>query len=95
MNERLVKQWEVTRSLLNAAATEVSSTTAYERYQNFIGHNELELALDVLEDVGHEWPVSREYWWNLKKAAEVMGLNQRYAALRTQWRLAEESDKGR
>jgi hypothetical protein len=95
MNERLIKQWEVTQSLLNSAATEVLGTPAYEQYRNFIGHNELELALDVLEDIGHERPVSSSYWWNLKKAAEVMGLHQRYAALRTQWRLAEEEDKMR
>jgi hypothetical protein len=46
------------------------------------------LALDVLEDVGVENGVSVEYWRNLKMAAEIMRLQERYAQLTAHIRLA-------
>lgn len=88
MNEKLIKQWQVTEGLLRKAAAELSDAKALAACENFLSHNELELALDVLEDAGRGQQVSREFWWNLKKAAEVMGLSERYAALREQVRLA-------
>jgi hypothetical protein len=91
MDERLLKQWQITETLLDTAAAELSGASVLQTYRDFIEHNELEMALDVLEDAGHENAVSREYWWNLKKAAEAMGLRERYAALREQLRLASEA----
>jgi hypothetical protein len=88
MNERLIKQWQITEVLLRDAAAEISDPQALAACEDFLSHNELELALDVLEDAGHGEKVSREFWWNLKKAAEVMGLTERYAALREQVRVA-------
>lgn len=88
MDERLIKQWQVTESLLDAAAAEIASTEPHCEYKGFLDHNELELALNVLEDAGHELKVSREYWWNLMRAAEVMGLTERYDALREEFRKA-------
>jgi hypothetical protein len=88
MDERLLKQWAVAEALLQAAASEIAGSTAFIECSDFLGHNELELALDVLEDAGYEQDVSRDYWWNLKKAAEVMGLHERYAVLREQVRIA-------
>lgn len=92
MDDRLIKQWAVTEKLLQDAAAEISGTKEFAECMTFLGHNELELALDVLEDAGHTRAVSRDYWWNLKKAAEVMGLSNRYAALREQVRLAASDD---
>ena len=88
MDERLLKQWQVTEALLRQAATEIPGSSEFSVCEEFLSHNELELALDVLEDAGRNHQVSREFWWNLKKAAEVMGLRERYAALREQVRLA-------
>jgi hypothetical protein len=88
MDERLVKQWAVTGTLLQAASSEIKGSTAFVACRYFLEHNELELALDVLEEAGHELVVSRDFWWNLKKAAEVMGLSERYCALRAQVRIA-------
>jgi hypothetical protein len=88
MNERLIKQWQVTEALLREAAAELPDAKDLAACENFLNHNEFELALDVLEDAGHGQQVSREFWWNLKKAAEVMGLRERYASLREQVRLA-------
>ena len=91
MNDRLIKQWQITEGLLREAAAELSDAKALAACEGFLSHNELELALDVLEDAGHDQPVSREFWWNLKKAAEVMGLTKRYSALREQIRLASSA----
>ena len=90
MDERLIKQWEITETLLQAAAAELSGTAEFAECSELLDHNELELALNVLEEAGHARNVSRDYWWNLKKAAEVMGLSDRYTALREQVRLASK-----
>lgn len=88
MDERLIKQWDVTKTLLAEAARQIESSSFYAEYADFISHNELELALDVLEAAGEEVSVNRDYWWNLKKAAEVMGLLNRLNALRAKLREA-------
>lgn len=77
MDERRLKQWETTESLLKAASSEIASPTYQRDCAHFIDHNELELALDVLEAAAAEQTVSSEFWWNLKKAAQVMGLTDR------------------
>lgn len=87
MNEQLIKQWAVTEKLLQDAAAEILGTKDFAECMDLLRHNELELALDELENVGHTRKVSRNYWCNLKKAAEVMGLSNRYAALEEQERL--------
>jgi len=82
MNARLVKQWEVVAGLLAEAASQVSSLDGYSQYQEYVGHNEFELALNVLEDLGEQASVNAAFWQSLKKAAEVMGLQSHYTALR-------------
>ncbi len=81
MDERLLKQWEATTALLAAAAREIESSAFYEEYAEFISYNELELALDVLEDAGARLAVDQDYWQNLIQAAEMMELRGRLAAL--------------
>lgn len=53
----------------------VASTSA--KVRALLCHNELELALDVLEAGAAEEKVSAEFWWHMKKAAEIMGLAER------------------
>lgn len=76
MNERLRKQWETTERVLNYAAAQISGTVFYREFCDFISHNELGLALDVLEEAGKASKVNREYWHWCKKAAEIMGLDR-------------------
>lgn len=85
MDERLVKQWDVTIGLLQSAASEITSDAHRQEFTEYIGHNELELALDVLEDAASHQQVSVEFWWHMKKAAEVMGLTERRAALQIKY----------
>lgn len=88
MNERLRKQWELTESLLREAAEHIRSSSHFDSYSDFIDHNELELALDVLEEAGEECSVNSEYWHLLKKAAGVMGLDTRRKALQRKFQQA-------
>ncbi len=91
MDERLRKQWAVTTDLLQVAAAEVSSAAGYSEYCDYIKHNELELALNVLQDIGANSSVSSDYWRHLKKAAEVMGLQEHYADLHSRLREARNA----
>ena len=45
-----------------------------EQYKEFLSHNEFELALDELEGLGPNNPVTEEFWAQLLAAAEEMGL---------------------
>ena len=47
------------------------------QYQEFIDHNELELACDMLEHYGENNPVSAEFWLALHDAATKMQLADR------------------
>ena len=60
MDEQLIKQWQVTESLLATAAAQIASTEYYHEYSDFISHNELEIALDMLEEAGQHFPVDRD-----------------------------------
>jgi len=93
VDERLQKQWKVTATLLSAAAAaaEVLDAPGYSEYQEYMEHNELELALNVLEDIGSSTSASATYWWNLRKAAQVMGLKSHYASLRKHFRNASRA----
>ena len=82
----LWKRWKVTeahlehaRGLLPRSTPEV--TAEYERllsdYRSNLEHNELELAMDMLEALGEIIPCPGGFWRNLERAAETMGLLQR------------------
>jgi hypothetical protein len=67
----------------NTLPASAASDIAVEEYQEFIDHNELELACDMLEAYAEEYPVTREFWIALRDAATKMELSehvQRYEA---------------
>ncbi|MEO1246542.1 MAG: hypothetical protein AAFX56_12760 [Pseudomonadota bacterium] len=76
MNERLKKQWETTERVLNYAAVQIAETEFYQEYREFISHNELGLALDILEEAGLASNVDKDYWHWCKKASEIMELER-------------------
>src|SRR5437870_3349259 len=86
--ERRKAAWAVTRKYLDGAiaiverhagAMESEELTIAREY---LEHNELGLALDVLEDLGECLPsLGHEYWAALSKAAESMELGDRAQAL--------------
>ena len=80
----LERSWEVTRGHLDAARLQLignlspgAEGATMESYEHFLGHNELELALGELADLGCTNVVSSAFWKCLSRAAENMGLLDR------------------
>jgi hypothetical protein len=57
-------------SLPDAAAND----TIIREYQEFIDHNELELACDILEAYAEDQMVSKDFWLGLRDAPKKMKL---------------------
>jgi hypothetical protein len=55
----------------------VASHSAIREYEEFLDHNELELACDALETYAKTQAVSREFWLALRDAATKMKLQDR------------------
>lgn len=60
------------------------------QFNEYLDHNELEIALDVLQEVGEEIPCRGGYWRTLERAAILMGLHERAAYFREQFRAASK-----
>lgn len=65
------------------------------KYREFLEHNELGLALDILEELGHLISARGGFWRDLEHAAENMGLVDRLPVLRTAFSEALEPPKSR
>lgn len=90
----LWKQWKVTEAHLRSAhralpelPTEVAAE--FERLQSefssFLDHNELELALDMLQELGELVTCRGGFWRDLERAAESMSLPNRMPYFRTRF----------
>lgn len=86
MTESLQRSWEVTRKHLNAALNLLPSECQrpvqdgpVARYEDWLSHNELELAFDELESIGMENDCPSEFWQELLYAAQNMGLEKHSA----------------
>ena len=82
----LIKSWKVTETLLGSARRALPEdqecVSLLTQYHEFIEHNELELAFDILEEIGHLTSVRGGFWKDLERAAENMGLTDRLPAIR-------------
>lgn len=76
MDERQIKQRDVAASLLGAAVSEIESEPEHQKVMALIGNREFVSALSSLETAAASQQVSLGFWWNLKKAAEVLGLSE-------------------
>jgi len=85
---KLTKSWKITETLLERARHalparhEQAHAALLTQYREFLEHNELELALDILEELGHLISARGGFWRDLERAAENMGLVDRLPALR-------------
>jgi len=93
----LWKRWKVTEAHLRAAEQSLPSSPPevageYERlhaeFTSFLDHNELELALDMLQELGELVPCRGEFWQDLERSAESMDLFHRIPYIRKQLELA-------
>jgi hypothetical protein len=80
------KLWKITVAYLEHARKKLPESTEknsdeYQRllesYHNFLEHNELELALDALEELGDLVQNKGGFWKDLERAATTMELKNR------------------
>ena len=99
MNDRvrLDKIWHVARAHMSHALDalpdpEEAVRSEFERYiseyHEFIDHNELECALDMLQEAGDLGAPHGGFWRSLERAAETMQLTERIPYFREQFDLA-------
>jgi len=73
--------WTQIRSDLQRARNTLSSNAtddaAISEYEEFLNHNELELACEMLEFYAESHAVSKEFWIALRDAAAKMELSDR------------------
>jgi hypothetical protein len=90
VDSNLWKSWKVTEARLRHAFQGLPQPAKenYEEfhnllhsYENYLEHNELELALDALEELGHLVLCRGSFWRNLERAAENMELTERASRL--------------
>jgi len=74
---------EAARSLLPVGARGSDERGFIEDYQEFLEHNELELAFDELEMLGQANSVPQAYWHELSSAARLMKLEDKEARCRS------------
>ena len=80
----LERSWAATAKHLNAARNQLPEVLApgaegatVSGFEECLRHNEMELALDELEDLGLTNAPPPEFWRQLVQAAENMGLSER------------------
>jgi hypothetical protein len=77
----LRKLWSLIKADLakarNALPPDAASDKARVEYQDFLDHNELELACDMLEWYAKDMKLTEEFWLALRDAASKMGLQDR------------------
>lgn len=77
----LPKLWEQIRTDLQRAKSTLPSNatdhSAISQYEEFLSHNELELACDMLELYAESHTVGKEFWIALRDAAAKMELSDR------------------
>jgi hypothetical protein len=71
-NEELLASWERTRGHLARAWVELPPGELSVFYQEFLDHNELGLAMEVLAEAGVERNAKRHFWLALADAATEM-----------------------
>jgi hypothetical protein len=77
----LPKLWTLIKADLakarNSLPADAASHKALAEYQNFLDHNELQLACDMLEGYAEDQKVTKVFWLALRDAAARMELSDR------------------
>jgi hypothetical protein len=79
--DELIRSWQVTRRHLDTARRQLPDELpvleeggSIRDYEDYLSHNELELAFDELECIGHQTRCGEPFWAALLTAAENMAL---------------------
>jgi hypothetical protein len=97
VNVEQIARWRATAGYLKIARHALPAPTpehaqAYadlsKAYEDYLEHNELGLAFDVLEEMGHLAHPRGGFWRNMERAAGIMNLADRLPALREAFRAA-------
>jgi hypothetical protein len=78
-SDELQRSWQITRQHLDAARSQLP-----KEYEDWLAHNELELAFDELEGIGLEVTCNHAFWSELLAAAENMSLPEHAERCRQQ-----------
>jgi hypothetical protein len=70
---------------------DADSDPVVREYQEFLEHNELELACDMLEQYAEERPMGPAFWLALRDAAAKMSLQERASQYEAQANRGERS----
>ena len=76
MTDSLKRSWKVTRKHLNTARHLLPLESQLSGQEDWLSHNELELAFDELENIGMENDCPTKFWQELLYAAQNMGLKE-------------------
>jgi hypothetical protein len=82
-SDDLIESWSRTRRHLDRAWVQLPPGADPAAYREFLDHNELELAMEALADVGNVQEAPTLFWEALADAADQMQLN----ASATEYRL--------
>lgn len=79
--QRLEKSWTRTRrhfanALALVSTSQLETVAEFEKYREFLFHNELELAMEQLIELGNCMGVPVEFWVHLEQAAFEMKLKE-------------------
>jgi hypothetical protein len=75
----LWKQWKITAANLRHARQmlpENVAATQIEDFEQYLDHNELGLAMHVLERIGRSFVCPGGFWRNMQRAADTMKLTE-------------------
>ncbi|MEM8947147.1 MAG: hypothetical protein AAGD11_18380 [Planctomycetota bacterium] len=96
-NPKLWKTWKVSEILLRRARSALPEPPALEKdnfkqfdesFEEYLDHNEHEMALDMLEEMGGLCETRGGYWRDLERTAMNMGLDDRIAHFRSEFNKA-------
>jgi hypothetical protein len=92
----LERIWAITAKQLNAARAQLPEVPSpgldaatISGFDECLRHNEMELALDELEDLGLTNSPPPDFWRHLMFAAESMELSERAADFKRKWETRE------
>jgi len=96
------KKWEVTEVLLSRARGHLLPTLGdagkeqdprLQQCDEYLAHNELELAMEVLADIGAEHQCRGGFWRDLERAAKIMELSERSVQFRANFHEALQNQQ--